>query len=457
MRIHRFTASKVHGYLSFDVRFDKQLSFLTGINGSGKTSVIQSIVALISPDFWVLSNLSFAHLQVDIEHNNRRIWIRAEHSDSAGTEVTTSDTETTLLIEPFDQDSLAGSAPYRRSEREFEYYSSLEARYARHPVMTLISELPTPMFLDLDRRVRAIDERRYRYSPSRSRASRNIFSQSLSESLQATTGLAEQSYRDALIEVGFLGESLRRSMILDLLELEPSRYGFELDTPNAAELDTLTEIRDSLAQLPDILQIPEEQIQQKLIPTLNTLESYAREIPRKTKPSQILQKASVDDPRVSALIGWSSNRPQLKKLVKMVDKVQQYNKERADKLERTNAYLDVLNAFLTDSGKTLFFDDRGYLWFFIKDAGENRHPMSFSSGEGQLFVILTHLFFNPLAHENNVFIVDEPELSLHVQWQELFVDSVVSANDGIQYIMATHSPSIILDRVNNCRDLSPSY
>jgi predicted ATP-dependent endonuclease of OLD family len=71
-----------------------------------------------------------------------------------------------------------------------------------------------------------------------------------------------------------------------------------------------------------------------------------------------------------------------------------------------------------------------------------------------LFLIITQLFFNPFAQEANVFIIDEPELSLHVQWQELFVSSVISANPNVQYIMATHSPSIILDRLSHCRDLS---
>ena len=80
---------------------------------------------------------------------------------------------------------------------------------------------------------------------------------------------------------------------------------------------------------------------------------------------------------------------------------------------------------------------------------------SFSSGEAQIFVILTHLSFNPSAKKANVFIIDEPELSLHVYWQELFVDSVISANNEIQLIMATHSPSIILDRLSSCVDIKP--
>jgi predicted ATP-binding protein involved in virulence len=68
-------------------------------------------------------------------------------------------------------------------------------------------------------------------------------------------------------------------------------------------------------------------------------------------------------------------------------------------------------------------------------------------------VILTHLAFNPQAKRANILIIDEPELSLHLRWQELFVDAIVSASQDIQLILATHSPSIILGRHDSCVDL----
>ena len=39
MQVKRFRASKIHGYLDFNILFRSDLTFLTGINGSGKTSV----------------------------------------------------------------------------------------------------------------------------------------------------------------------------------------------------------------------------------------------------------------------------------------------------------------------------------------------------------------------------------------------------------------------------------
>ena len=49
MKIERFVGTSVNGYLHFDVEFFRDLTFLTGINGSGKTSALNSIAALLLP------------------------------------------------------------------------------------------------------------------------------------------------------------------------------------------------------------------------------------------------------------------------------------------------------------------------------------------------------------------------------------------------------------------------
>ena len=154
------------------------------------------------------------------------------------------------------------------------------------------------------------------------------------------------------------------------------------------------------------------------------------------------------------LVGWSFNQVHLKRIKTISDTVASYNRRRAEILGPTSNYLKLVNRFLNDSGKSVSFNDRGIISVSIEGVDDEKPVDSLSSGEGQIFVILTHLAFNPLAQENNVFIIDEPELSLHVQWQELFVDSIISANPNIQYVLATHSPSIILDRIENCVDLS---
>ncbi|WP_428978022.1 AAA family ATPase [Lichenibacterium ramalinae] len=51
MRIVSFVSHRLNGYLDFDLNFHEDLSFLIGINGSGKTSVLKAIVGCLGPDF----------------------------------------------------------------------------------------------------------------------------------------------------------------------------------------------------------------------------------------------------------------------------------------------------------------------------------------------------------------------------------------------------------------------
>ena len=64
-----------------------------------------------------------------------------------------------------------------------------------------------------------------------------------------------------------------------------------------------------------------------------------------------------------------------------------------------------------------------------------------SSGEKQLLIILGEALLQ--QEKAVVYIADEPELSLHVSWQETLTDSISKLNPNAQIIFATHSPDIV--------------
>jgi len=64
-----------------------------------------------------------------------------------------------------------------------------------------------------------------------------------------------------------------------------------------------------------------------------------------------------------------------------------------------------------------------------------------SSGEKQLFIILGEALLQ--KDSEWTYIADEPELSLHVDWQEVLVDNLRTLNPNSQVIFATHSPDIV--------------
>jgi predicted ATP-binding protein involved in virulence len=66
-----------------------------------------------------------------------------------------------------------------------------------------------------------------------------------------------------------------------------------------------------------------------------------------------------------------------------------------------------------------------------------------SSGEQNELILFYKLIFN--SNENDMILIDEPELSLHISWQNKFIKDlkeVTSIND-VSIVIATHSPDII--------------
>lgn len=162
---------------------------------------------------------------------------------------------------------------------------------------------------------------------------------------------------------------------------------------------------------------------------------------------------NIDAEKMKAIQEWSGIGPQLRQVDRLVELIEKYNSELTTLYMPFKSYLDSVNSFLAESQKRLFFGPGGSLSVHVSEEEVVRPIQALSSGERQLVVILTHLAFNSRAKLANILIIDEPELSLHLRWQELFVDAIVAASPGIQLILATHSPAIIGNRVANCIDV----
>jgi len=66
---------------------------------------------------------------------------------------------------------------------------------------------------------------------------------------------------------------------------------------------------------------------------------------------------------------------------------------------------------------------------------------SLSSGEKQLLIFLGETLLQ--EGQSYIFLADEPELSLHVEWQEELVPNLLKVNPNAQVLFATHSPDIV--------------
>ena len=84
--------------------------------------------------------------------------------------------------------------------------------------------------------------------------------------------------------------------------------------------------------------------------------------------------------------------------------------------------------------------------FFSTRTEEELSLVHLSSGEQHELVLLYELLFR--LEKNALILIDEPELSLHIAWQEQFLNDLQSiiALSPLDVLIATHSPQIVSDR-----------
>ena len=83
---------------------------------------------------------------------------------------------------------------------------------------------------------------------------------------------------------------------------------------------------------------------------------------------------------------------------------------------------------------------------FMTDAEQPLNPTNLSSGEQHELVMLYESRFK--MREDLLILIDEPEISLHIAWQEEFLQDLTEMVrlSGFNVLIATHSPQIINDR-----------
>ncbi|ERI88376.1 hypothetical protein HMPREF1981_00577 [Bacteroides pyogenes F0041] len=83
-------------------------------------------------------------------------------------------------------------------------------------------------------------------------------------------------------------------------------------------------------------------------------------------------------------------------------------------------------------------------------------PYKLSSGEKQMLLILLTVLVQD--NEHCVLFMDEPEASLHIEWQQRLIAMIRELNPNVQIILSTHSPAVImegwLDAVTEVSDIS---
>ncbi len=116
-------------------------------------------------------------------------------------------------------------------------------------------------------------------------------------------------------------------------------------------------------------------------------------------------------------------------------------------------FQDLADELFGETGKRIIRSKNEIV--FSQD-GDELLPYRLSSGEKQILVILLTVLVQD--KQPCVLLMDEPEVSLHIEWQQRIIGIIREMNPNAQIILTTHSPAVVMggwmDAVTEVTDIT---
>ena len=458
MKINSFTAEGVHDYLKFDIEFFPDLTFLIGINGSGKTSALKLILGLTSPSYQYLNQVNYEYCEVicSSKKDEKDIVLRAEQNKADNT-FTFSITRNGKKIssEPIKRFSRGENNQY-----DFEELSQIEQRHKESfdelEVTRNIRALATPKFLGLDRRIYEGVNADFRFRNKRHQQFINPKYRN-----RRYDGFPEPQAIDLSLEEVqmFVFDFIRQipqqqfqisDEFKEKLFKESFKFYEDYTVGGIPPTEEIIERKEKVLKAIEDLGI--KYINYSINDFFSKIEKIAKEFEKIDRK----EKENILSPKYREILSqWYLNGNQLKRIDDIITYSQEYQKKILELKAPLKKLEELTSNFLGEGKKVLRTETDGELKIKLKN-GNSANIYELSSGEKQIIIMIAHLIFEEAQKTSGIFIIDEPELSLHIAWQEIFVQSIMQASPNTQFILATHSPSIIakVNKEKHCQDLN---
>jgi predicted ATP-dependent endonuclease of OLD family len=406
------------------LKFNDDINFLIGVNGSGKTTIINLIAACLNADFSTLDKAQFSKIRVDFFSNPEK------KNDTAYIEVQKKEKSDS----PYPIINFTLKLPYEAKSRTFKLNELEEELLFRYPHelrrqrLHVTGQLNRDINLALQSFVNLTWLSIHRTSRAHNQDEKSLESsidqkvRELSTELVKYFGVLDKQYS---IET----ERFQKNVFLSLIEGEKPVNLLKTD-----DLDSIKE-KESLRQIFLLFKLQESEFSSKLDKHFTGFEE-AKKIFEETK------QIALD--KLSYILGTRRIHSVVQEWNNLNEKKTQINKPKLTFIEELNKLYQRKQLFINEKNELLVKTQSDKVF----------NLLNLSSGEKQLLIILGE----SLLQENkpHIYIADEPELSLHVDWQEKLVSSLKGVNPNSQIIFATHSPDIVgphsksVLKVENC-------
>lgn len=436
MRIESLDIRKLHNLYDYSVQFKPDLTFLYGSNGCGKTTILNIIESIVSGRIYDLYAWDFERIRLN--------YIDDEQVSCDSMSIQISYNNESICVTFNGTNRTIKKEDYIRCCEEADSFAELfHIMVNKYDFLLEIKEEFNYVYLPLNR-YSGNSANTYLYRkfmrPVRLRYYYNDFDEhgpTREEEIGRAAELVQKSYAKASAMVRTINDEFRNSVLKSLLETNAQLSNDNFIQFLVASTDTtnLDSLKGQYLKLLASLELLDE----------NEKDKYNQFFQHYKKQVNNLKSAERKKGGIPVPISLIYDYHEIEKIKTVIPLAQEAEEKKAEALKRINLFVDTMNSFicLDEGNKELSIDDTGKIKFSSGGKDINISVNNLSSGEKQLLIFFANLVFNVNETQSSIFVVDEPELSLHLSWQKMFIDKAMMINQNMQLIFATHAPEIV--------------
>lgn len=419
-QIDRVEITGFWGNRELAIDFFPDVNFLIGVNGSGKTTVINMIAAALSADFATLDRLPFEKLRIDLSEvgGRKKPSIEVEKirgEDSAYPSITyrirekASEKYKEYSLNEFEEESLIRR---RMPNNQYRMYM----RQMNRGILSRLQSIANVCWLSI-----------HRYSSSRGSSEEKSYESTVDQKLEELSNELGKYFSVLSAKVSDNIADFQRNIISSLLTEQTESAVFTL-----VKSFDLEEEKKSLIDIFGKLKIDGKNHTSKI-------DKHFQEVSAARDKLSVKQMLRFND-LMTLVSAYRSHR--------VVENWKELLEKQAQILQPKTTFVDVLNGLF--QRKRVHINDKNEIEA-TTESGKKLNVRGLSSGEKQLIIILGEALLQCEAPW--IYIADEPELSLHVKWQEKLIENLRRLNPQAQIICATHSPDVVSTFAKNVFDM----
>lgn len=398
----------IWGYKKINCNFHRNVNILIGKNGIGKTTILNLLSSTINVDTETLHNISFDKLTIDFYD---------EHD---------SNSKITFEIKRFMKNERPMiSYEFTGIDIPKQNITKESDNIVRYLLKRKINALINLTWLSINRK----NIRRYHTNTNEQ--------PEIDKRLEELFAHIQDYYYKLMSRSMELNQQFKSDVINLFL------YDKDIDdTPTLATLESIKEEnidKNDLINMFSSLGLSNEAIKTKIETHLEMIEKAKKEI-LTSETSPLDSTNTLNDSSTKIISLYLRTRGMLNAYHRSQEKTE-------ENYALLNKYLKLLGNFMKDKKFSLSSETDGKLSIEVTDENQNeKYKLNYkdlSSGEKQILILLTEALLQ--QGKQYIYLADEPEMSLHMNWQAIIIDALIQLNKNAQIIVATHSPEIAQD------------